>query len=95
MIEHVENRRKRLLYRASYRGFREADLLIGGFAKANIASMNEAELEEFEALLEFSDREIYEWATGKRETPAHIVGPLFKRLQQFDIAGTIHASSDD
>ncbi len=95
MGELVEKRRKRLLYQATYRGFKEADLLIGGFAKANLGSMTKAELDEFEALLENSDREIYDWAMGKHEAPAHIVGPIFKRMQQFDIAKTIHGIPKD
>ena len=95
MSETVENRRKRLLYQATYRGFKEADLLIGGFAKANLDQMSEAELDEFEALLKFSDRELYEWATGKREAPANVIGPVFEALRQFDIAKTIHGSSKD
>ena len=89
MTETIEIRRKRLLYQAHYRGFREADLLIGGFAKANLPVMNEAELDEFEALLKHSDREIYEWATGKREAPATVEGPIFDRLKAYDIAGAI------
>ena len=93
--EHVENRRKRLRYQATYRGFKEASLLIGGFAMANLGAMSNTELDEFEALLQFSDREIYGWAMGKCEAPAHIVGPLFKRLQQFDIAKTIHGPPID
>ncbi len=90
MTEDIETRRKRLLYQSHYRGFREADLLIGGFAKANLPEMSAAELDEFEALLKHSDREIYEWAIGKREVPAEIVTPIFERLRAYDIAGAIH-----
>ena len=89
MTEDIETRRKRLLYQSHYRGFREADLLIGGFAKANLPEMSVAELDEFEALLKHSDREIYEWAIGKRDVPAEIVTPIFERLRAFNIAGTI------
>ena len=89
MTDNLEKRKKRLLYRANYRGFKEADLLIGGYAKANIASMDVAALDEFEALLENTDREIYEWVIGQREIPPHIIGPVFKKMQQFDVAGTI------
>ncbi len=91
MTEDIETRRKRLLYQSHYRGFREADLLIGGFAKANLAQMSAAELDEFEALLKYSDREIYEWAIGKREVPADVVTPIFERLRAFNIADGIRA----
>ena len=85
MSEEISKRRKRLLYRANYRGFKEADLLFGGFAKAHLSEMDEAELDEFEELLKLPDRELYEWATGKTEPPANIHGPVFSRLQKFSL----------
>ena len=89
MDDPLEKRRKRLLYRASYRGFKEADLLIGGFAKREIPAMDEAALDEFEALLTLNDRDLFDWATGKREAPANIKGPVFDQLCDYDIAGMI------
>ncbi len=89
MTEDLKTRRKRLLYQSHYRGFREADLLIGGFAKANLSEMSAAELDEFEALLKYSDREIYEWVIGKREVPPEVVTPIFERLRAYNIAGSI------
>ncbi len=85
MTTDIDTRRKRLLYQASYRGFKEADLLIGGFAKAHLAEMKEAELDEFEALLKLNDRELYDFATGKRDGPANISGPVFERLRRFKL----------
>ncbi|MEM6414086.1 MAG: succinate dehydrogenase assembly factor 2 [Pseudomonadota bacterium] len=84
--ETDEHRRKRLLYRAKYRGFREADFLIGGFAADNIWDMTEAELDEFEELLAMSDHDLYNWASGRSEPPANVSGPVFKRLCAFDVS---------
>jgi len=89
----IEIRRKRLLYRASYRGFKEADLLVGGFAKAHLPEMNEADLDAFEALLKLEDRDLYDWATGKRAAPPEVEGPVFERLQAFNVAAMIHGAS--
>ena len=36
-IENLENRRKRLLWRATHRGMREMDLILGGLAGMRIA----------------------------------------------------------
>ncbi len=91
----IETRRKKLLYQASYRGFKEADLLIGGFAKAHLSSMSEAELDEFEALLNCNDRELYAWATGDAAPPAEYQGPALEKLQAFDVASTIKSGSRD
>ena len=85
MDESIENRRKKLLYRASYRGFKEADLLIGGFARTHLGDMSAADLDEFETLLTHNDRDLYAWATGKVEPPADIEGPVFAKLRAFDL----------
>ena len=90
----IDTRRKKLLYQASYRGFKEADLLIGGFARAHLPSMSDQELDEFEALLKQSDRELYAWAMGDIEPPAEVVGPIFEKLRNFDIANMIRHLTD-
>ena len=84
-MDSLDPRRKKLLYRASYRGFKEADLLIGGFAKAHLAEMTDAELEEFEALLTQNDRDLYAWATGKAEAPVELRGPVLEKICGFDL----------
>jgi len=43
---HSDTRRKRLLWRASHRGIREMDLILGGFATARIDTMTPAELDQ-------------------------------------------------
>ena len=82
-MDDLEKRRKKLLYRASYRGFKEADLLIGGFARAHLPSMCEGELSEFEMLLEINDRELYAWAMGDKEPPADWNGIVLQKLRTF------------
>ena len=86
MTSLTDPRRKQLLYRAQHRGFKEADLLVGGFAEAHLADMDEAALEEFEALLKLDDRDLFDWATGKRSAPANVSGPVFDMLCAFDVS---------
>lgn len=81
----IDIRRKRLLYLATYRGFKEADLLIGGFAKAHLAEMDEADLDAFEALLKKNDRDLYAWATGNADAPAELQGPVLEKLKSFEL----------
>lgn len=85
MSESIDIRRKRLLYLATYRGFKEADLLIGGFAKAHLADMDAAGLDAFEALLKQDDRALYAWATGDAEAPPELQGPVLDMLKAFEI----------
>jgi antitoxin CptB len=84
--ETTDVRRKRLLYRAMHRGFKEADLVVGGFATAHIAAMSEGELDEFEALLSLPDHDLYAFLKGGREPPANLVGRVFERMRDFDVA---------
>lgn len=79
-------RRKRLLYRAMHRGFKEADLIIGGFASAHVFAMSAADLDEFEALLALPDHDLYAFLKGGREPPANMIGPVFERMRDFDVA---------
>ena len=85
MSEVHNNRRKRLLYQAQHRGFKEADLVIGGFAAAHLTGMSESELDEFEALLAFPDHDLYAWITGG-DAPADIAGPVFEKMRAFDVS---------
>jgi antitoxin CptB len=79
----MDIRRKRLVYRANYRGFKEADLILGGFAKAYIETLTENEVTMFEELLTAKDHDIYDWITGAVPVPANYDTPLLKRLKAF------------
>jgi antitoxin CptB len=79
----MDIRRKRLAYRANYRGFKEADLILGGFAKAYIETLTENEVTMFEELLTAKDHDIYDWITETAPVPANYDTPLLKRLKAF------------
>jgi len=66
--EGLDARRRKLLFRSWHRGIREMDLVLGGFADAEIHGLNEAELDQYERLLEIQDGDLLSWVTG--ETPA-------------------------
>jgi antitoxin CptB len=53
-----DSRRKRALYRAHHRGTKEMDLILGGFADAELAAFNPEEVAAFEMLLALPDPEI-------------------------------------
>jgi len=81
----LETRRKRLLYRSVYRGNKENDILLGQFARAHIAELSEAELDQYERLLAASDNEIFDWVTGQAEVPAEADSPVLRRLKAFRV----------
>jgi len=53
--EGLDLRRRKLLFRSWHRGMREMDLIMGRFADASIGQLTQAELAQFEELLEVPD----------------------------------------
>ncbi len=80
----MDERRKKLRFRAWRRGFREIDLILGRFADRFAAELTEIELAAFEALLEAPDQDVYAWITGAAPAPAAYDSPLLARLSSFD-----------
>ena len=66
---------------------RETDLILGRFADATIAQLTDAELAQFEHLMEVPDRELFAWVTGEADVPAAYQTPLFRRLRDFHLIG--------
>ncbi len=79
----LDPRRRKVLFRSWHRGMREMDLLIGGFADAEIGTMSEADLDDFELLIEVADRDIFAWLTDELETPENYDTAVFRRLKAF------------
>jgi antitoxin CptB len=79
----LDLRRRRILFRSWHRGMREMDLILGGFAEAKLAELSEAELDDFEILLEAQDRDVFGWVTGEFETPASFSTVLFEKICAF------------
>ena len=76
-----ENRRKRLLFRAQRRGFKEVDLIFGAYAQSALFQLDEAALDQFEALLSAPDQEVYAWLQGAKPVPAEHDNPVFAGLK--------------
>tara|TARA_B100001093_G_scaffold459675_1_gene472993 strand:+ start:495 stop:770 length:276 start_codon:yes stop_codon:yes gene_type:complete len=59
MSNKLEIFKKRLIYRASYRGTKEMDILLGSFVNKYINNFDENNLNELEKFLNFEDEIIY------------------------------------
>ena len=81
--EGLDLRRRKILFRAWHRGIREMDLIMGGFADRSIEQLSEAELGEFEQLMELPDAQVLAWLTGEADLPAAYDSALFRRLRDF------------
>lgn len=77
-------RRKRLDYRSRYRGFREADLLFSQFADRHLAKLSEQQLDQYEALLNEADQDVYGWVIGTRHAPARHENEVLGLLRQYE-----------
>ena len=79
----LDERRRRLLFRAWRRGVREMDLIVGRFADAAIDQFDTAELDQFERLIEVPNAELYAWIVGNEAIPAPQDTPILRRLIAF------------
>ncbi len=76
-----ETRRRRLLFRATHRGTRETDLLIGGFVEPRIATMSEAEMDALEEVMELPDVDLADWLTGRFPIPDYADSPMLRAIK--------------
>jgi antitoxin CptB len=83
MTDAREIRRKRLLFRSWHRGTREADLLLGSFAEANLAAFDDIRLDRYEALLECPDADLFDWITGRAAPPSEYDSDVTRLLIAF------------
>jgi antitoxin CptB len=79
----LDERRRRLLFRAWRRGVREMDLIVGRFADACIDKFDAAELDQFEQLIEVPNAELYAWIVGNEVVPARHDTPVVRQLMAF------------
>ena len=82
----LDPRRRRALFRAWHRGMREVDLLLGTFADAHIAGLDDHDLADFEALMETPDDELYTWIVGQAPVAEN------RRSRVFDSILAFHAA---
>ena len=79
-LDEIEIRRKKALFRAQRRGFRELDLIFAAFADAHLQSLSTVGLERFEALLSVPDWQIFGWIMGHEMVPPEYDDDVFARL---------------
>jgi antitoxin CptB len=81
--EGLDDRRKRLLFRAWRRGVRETDLIVGRFADAYIDKFDTGALDDFERLIEVPNAELYSWVSGEAVAPADHDTAVLRDLRDF------------
>ncbi|MEM8823833.1 MAG: succinate dehydrogenase assembly factor 2 [Pseudomonadota bacterium] len=79
--EPREVRIKRLRIRSWRRGIKEMDLILGGYADAELVGLDDDALDLFEAVLGENDHDLFEWVTGQAEAPPRYA-PLMADLSR-------------
>jgi len=81
----MDARRKKLLYQSQHCGMKENDILLGRFAGQNLSTMSDEDLPLFEAIMNESDLDLYNWITGRE--------PLPERMKQSVMSAIIDYNS--
>ncbi|MDB5649445.1 MAG: hypothetical protein JWL62_965 [Hyphomicrobiales bacterium] len=79
----LDPRRRRVLFRSWHRGMREMDIIYGKFSDSEIAKLSDAELDDYELLMDLPDRDVLMFVTGEAETPESFNTPVFRRMKAF------------
>ncbi len=69
MSESDQNRIKRLQMRSWRRGTKEMDMVLGPYSDTELATMDEAQIILYDAMLEENDHDLYQWVTGQVPVP--------------------------
>ena len=78
-----DKRLARLIYQSHHRGTKEMDLLLGRFAEARLAGFSAGELAQYEALLDASDPDLYNWIMGVEEPSCGYDHAVMHALREF------------
>jgi antitoxin CptB len=79
----LDERRRRALYRAKHRGTKEMDWMLGKYADDLLAAMSDAELMEFEQLMELPEPELQHWLLSGEGYAGSSFAALIERVRAF------------
>ena len=84
MIFNIDELKKKIIYRSTYRGTKEMDALISSFTKQIINDLNMDELINLSNLLDIDDENLYKFNQGLRpavDIKKNKVSKLFKKFK--------------
>ena len=95
MSDFLDNRRRKAGWRASHRGTKELDILIGRYAGAMLAAMDDTELGHFEAFLCTADPDLQSWLLTPGTTPDAMFAALVAEIRTFHGLAGLEGSKHD
>tara|TARA_Y100000748_G_C15084777_1_gene327922 strand:- start:45 stop:302 length:258 start_codon:yes stop_codon:yes gene_type:complete len=84
MSEKLEIYKKKLLYRASYRGTKEMDILLSSFVKKHIDSLDTDQLKQLENFLDYEDEIIlnyYNFNIPEKNIEKNLMSQKFRNFK--------------
>ena len=84
-MNKLENFKKKLLYRSSYRGTKEMDILLSSFVKNYMDKFTNEELEDLDKFLDFEDEVIYNYYHGIKSNKLLEKNKISKFLKKFKL----------
>ncbi len=79
-MNDLEVYKKKIIYKASHRGSKEMDILLGNFINKYVELFNKNELQQFDLILDNDDDDIYQWILGKIDIPNKYQSRVFSLL---------------
>ena len=77
--------KRQIIYRATHRGTKEMDLLLGNFVKNNIDKFDYDDLKDLEKLLFIEDEVIHKWYFEKKSNGNIPKSNVSKMLKKFKL----------
>ena len=84
MNSDIEQLKKKIIYRSTYRGTKEMDKLLGAFTNTYINQLNERDLLDLQKLLNFEDDDLFNFYRGLNTAikfEENNVNSLFKKFK--------------
>ena len=82
MVEELRaHRLKRMRMRSMRRGIKEMDLILSAFVAEHLEEMDARALDDYDALLNENDQDLYRWVTGQ-DTPPDRLANLIDRISK-------------
>ena len=83
MIFNINELKKKIIYRSTYRGTKEMDALISSFTKQIMNDLNVDELINLSNLLDIDDENLYKFNQGLSTTVDIEINKVSKLFKQF------------
>ena len=80
-----ETLRKQIIYRATHRGSKEMDILLGKFVKKYISELNTKDLKNLNEIMIIDDDLIYDWYFNKVNNKKIAYNKISQKLRNFKL----------